>query len=55
MNQINTTTKRDIKQRRTNDKHNNDAFRRRNHEEKNLDICQNHLFILKWREKDKGG
>jgi len=33
----------------------NDVLRRQNHEEQNLDICENKLFKLKYREKDEDG
>lgn len=51
MNQMNTTTKRDIKQLRTNDKHNNSVFRRRNHEEKKSRYMPKPLIYIKIERK----
>ena len=31
------------------------TLERWNHKKKNLDLCENHLFILKYREKDEEG
>ena len=55
MNQMNTAKRREIKQRRTRRQTTNHHTQMMKSQRKNLDLCENHLFRLKQKEKYKDG
>jgi len=53
MNQMNTATRREIKQCHAKRLTTHDHTQMAKSQRKNLDLCENHLFKLKYREKDE--